>query len=344
MKAITICLILAVSNSCATAVAQCAGAETQLESVSRSLRSEDIEKAAKALDSLEKTNPECPEIVLDRGRISYLKEDASDAEFAFIRYTDVAPVDARGYACLARVYLDEERYSRADATSLQALEKNPDDPGALALRGQILGMKGDPDEGIALLERACRLDPNDADAHFQLGILYVGAKRRGDAAKEFEQSLTIVPGNARAWDYLALNLETLGDADRADGAYRKGEAVNRKGRHFDGFLDYNYGRFLAKRYQLKEAKEHLDRAVELAPAFRAVWYERARVNLSLKNYTDARTDAEKAESLSDPGGVILDLQMYTLLEEIYRRLGEKELANKYAELSRNTPTVVQQTR
>ena len=105
---------------------------------------------------------------------------------------------------------------------------------------------------------------------FQLGVLYVKANRRGDAVKHFEQSLAILPGNPRAWDYLALKLEPLGEADRADEAYRKAESVNEHGRHYDGFLDYNYGRFLAKRGQLKEAKDRLDHVVEIAPNVRAV--------------------------------------------------------------------------
>jgi hypothetical protein len=49
-----------------------------------------------------------------------------------------------------------------------------------------------------------------------------------------------------------------GQVDRAGEAYRKAETVNQRGRHFDAFLDYNYGRLLMKGHQLKEAKEHLD--------------------------------------------------------------------------------------
>ena len=41
-------------------------------------------------------------------------------------------------------------------------------------------------------------------------------------------------------------------------------------------------------------------------------------------------------SLREQTGGILDLQVYTLLEQIYRRLGEKELADKYANLTRQT--------
>lgn len=339
-----ICLLFAICAPWAASGAQCTGAETQLQSVSRALAAEDTKIADDILDALEHFYPDCAEISFDRGRSYELKGDAKSAEIVFYRYTVMEPDDAKGYAALARTYLEENRYERADTTSLQAMEMNSLDPSTLALRGQILGMQGHREEGIHLLEQACQIDPDNADAHFQLGTLYVMAKRRGDAAKEFEKTLAIIPGNASAWDYLALNLETLGQADQAEEAYRKGEAVNKPGIHYDGFLDYNYGRFLTKLYRLNEAKDHLDRAVKLAPNVRAVWYERAKVNLYLKDLPAARADAEKADSLPDPGGVILDLQVYTQLEEIYRRLGEKDLANKYADLSRNSPTTVEQTR
>jgi tetratricopeptide (TPR) repeat protein len=99
-------------------------------------------------------------------------------------------------------------------------------------------------------------------------------------------------------------------------------------------------RFLAKRNQLPAAKQHLDRATELAPPVRAVWYERAKLNLRMKNYQEARTDAEKTASVEDPAHVIIDLQLYSLLEQVYARLGETELAKKYADLIRGTPPSV----
>jgi hypothetical protein len=65
----------------------------------------------------------------------------------------------------------------------------------------------------------------------------------------------------------------------------------------------------------------------------------------MKNYQEARTDAEKAAALADPAGIIIDLQIYALLEQIYRRMGEIGLADKYAELSRETsPPVRKQDR
>jgi len=49
--------------------------------------------------------------------------------------------------------------------------------------------------------------------------------------------------------------------------------------------------------------------VELTPNVRAVWVRTRQVNLSLKNYEDARADGERAATLRDTRGVILDLQI-----------------------------------
>jgi tetratricopeptide (TPR) repeat protein len=113
--------------------------------------------------------------------------------------------------------------------------------------------------------------------------------------------------------------------------------VNHEGQQFDAFLDYNYGRFLAKRNHLAESKLHLDRAVELVPDDRDTWYDRAKLNLRMGNYAQARSDGERAASLVEQTGGIIDLQVYTLLEKIYRRLGEKELADQYANRTRQMP-------
>jgi Tfp pilus assembly protein PilF len=190
---------------------------------------------------------------------------------------------------------------------------------------------------MELLEKACRLDPRNEEAQFRLATIYDRFKRFADAVQHLDKVVETDPQNARAWDYLALDLEPLGKVERADLAYRKGLAVNQPGPHFDAFLDYNYWRFLMKRNDLAASKKHLDRAVELTPDVRAPWYERAKLNLRLKNNQQAREDAERAANIRDSQGIIIDLQLYVLLEQIYTRLGDAELAAKYAKLSQRTP-------
>jgi tetratricopeptide (TPR) repeat protein len=321
----------------------CTGAEAQLQSVSRALDSETLDKAEQNISLLEQAYPGCTEIILERSRLLALQGNAAAAD-AFTRYLTLEPEDSKGYAYFGRYLLEQQQYLHADANSLAALGKNPRDGTALALRGQILLMKGQVQEGVALLEQAIHVDPDNTEANYQLGALADKAKRRAEAVKRFEKVLSINPNDARAWDYVALNAEMLGEVDRVQEAYKKGESVNRPGRHFDAFLDYNFGRFLMKRNDLPEAKAHLDRAVQNTPNVRAVWYERAKVSLLMKNYRDARDSAERAANLRDSAGVILDLQIYALLAQIYSRLGDVKLANKYEELSRITKVPVKESR
>ena len=318
----------------------CSAIESQLRSVSRELSHGDIAGAEKALGLLAAAAPDCADLVLDRARMQAVKGE-SGAEDTFSRYNTLRPKDAKGWAYYARLLIDEGEYQRAEAASRIASECDPADPIAIAVQGQIVDMQGASQEGMQLLEQAIRLDPDDAEASFQLGGIHDRAQHPARAVEYFTKAAKIRPSDARAWDYLALNLEPLGEIDRAQYAYRRGLAENRPGAYFDAFLPYNYGRFLMKRNQLSASKEQLDRAVESTSQVRAPWYERARLNLLLKNYQQARTDAEKAASLEDPQGAIANLQVYALLEQIYSRLGETDLARKYAELDRVTPAPVQ---
>jgi tetratricopeptide (TPR) repeat protein len=298
-----------------------------------------VDTAENILQALNASHPECPEIVLQQARLAQAKGNASEAVELFYRYTDTDPNDSRGLAYFGRFFLEQHAYMRAEALSAAAVDKNAEDAAALALRGQILIMKGESSEGQALLQKAIKLDPHDPEAHFQLGTIYDKAKAAPQAVEHFREAANLNPGDARAWDYLALNLEPVGDLDGADQAYRKGLQVNRPGRFHDSFLDYNYGRFLAKRNDVTASKRHLDRAVESTPQIRAVWYERARLDLRMQNYQQARADAEKAAACTQQGG-ILDLQIYSLLSQVYARVGDAALARKYADLTRATPPPV----
>lgn len=190
------------------------------------------------------------------------------------------------------------------------------------------------------LDKACRLAPKNEEAHFQLGSLFDSIQLHAKAVESFEKVVALNAENPRAYDYLALNLEPLGEIERTEAAYKNGLRVN-AGPLFDAFLDYNYGRFLMRQDRISESKKHLDRALELSPETRAVNYEHAKVNFLLGNYEEARVDAERALKIPDPASKIQNLQVYYLLARIYIRLGETELAQKYSDLSRTTSLPIQ---
>ena len=339
MKSLLVFLVAVALNPWPAHADPCTGIEVQLSSISKQLSHGDIIGAEKTLGPLEAAHPDCALLVLDRARIEAARDDNA-ADTTFVRYTTLSPKDAQGWAYFARFLIAQGEYQRADSSASLAMECNPNDPLAMAVEGQLLDMKGNSQEGIKLLEQAVSLSPDDAEGRFQLGGMHDRAKHHKLGVRYFTEATEINPTDARAWDYLALDLEPLGEIDRALQAYKRGLEVNRPGADYDAYLAYNYGRFLMKLNQLSASKEQLDQAVVLTPQARAAWYERARLYVRLNNLKQARADAEKAASIADPQGIIADLQIYILLEQIYSRLGETELAHKYAELARVTPSPV----
>jgi len=335
MRTVLACVLFVICGVAPAVAESCAGAEAQLTQISKQLTLDSLDGVKSALQSLSATHPDCSEIVLQQARLAEAEGDPNTAAELFYRYTDHDPTDARGLAYFGRFFLEQRDYMRADALSAAAVGRNPDDPAALTLRGQILSMKGQSSDAQKLLEKAVQLDPENSEALFQLGTIYDKAKSAPNAVKYFRAVVKLNPRDARAWDYLALNLEPLGALDDADQAYRKGLTANTPGRYHDSFLDYNYGRFLAKRNDLAASKQHLDRAAELIPQIRAVWYERARLDMRMQNYEQARADGEKAAACTQTGGII-ELQIYSLLSQVYTRLGDKVLAKKYSDLTRET--------
>jgi tetratricopeptide (TPR) repeat protein len=251
------------------------------------------------------------------------------------------PLQSRTSGCspvlvaLGRVQLARRNYDRANELSQEGLAFAPEDPVALAFRGQMLVMQGRGKDGLVMLEQSVKLDQSNAEAFYQLGVLYDRAKRNQDAVSAFEQVVKLRPRDARAYDYLALNLEPVGRITDAEAAFRKGLEVNQKP-YSDSFLDYNYGRLLLKLNRLQESKEHLDKALQLVPQLRMTNYDHAKLNLRMGNLEGARDDAEKALSIPDRNGFIIDLQVYTLLAQIYTRLGDEGKARKYTVLAEST--------
>lgn len=103
------------------------------------------------------------------------------------------------------------------------------------------------------------LVPANAEARYQLGIWFYRRQLHPEAVPQFEQVVAQRPLDASAHDYLARSLEGLGDAERAERAYRSALQIN-EGLFRDPFFDDYYGRFLLKQDRLEESRPHLDRA------------------------------------------------------------------------------------
>jgi tetratricopeptide (TPR) repeat protein len=313
----------------------CAGVESSIRSAAEALDRGEWAEAERRLQPLSASHADCGGAVLGLARLRAAQGEPEEAERLFARAIALAPNDALAHALFAQYWLSRGQPARAEDLTARALSLNPDCPEALVVKGRLLSMRGQIHEAFQALEKAARLNPANAEAQFRLAIWFFGLRLSAEAAPRFEKVATLRPVDALALDYLALSREALGEAEGAETAYRSALKVN-EGAFFDSFLDYNYGRFLLKQMRLEESRSHLDRAVALMPDHRGVHYERAKLKMALSDFQAAREDGERALSLRNPGNLVLDVQVYYLLSNVYARLGERELARKYAELSRTT--------
>jgi tetratricopeptide (TPR) repeat protein len=318
----------------------CFGWGNPLRAAEQALTRGDTVEAERLLVALQSSRPECGQVLAGLARLRSSQKNVDAAEQLFLEAIALSPDDPHMYFYFGQFSFEQGEYRRAYDLIDKALNLQSEYPDALILKGQMLAMKGEPVAARKTLEQACRVAPKNAEAHFQLGILFDNSKLNREAVEQFRISVALHPLDPRAYDYLGLNLEALGETQEAATIFKRGLIVN-KGPLFDYFLDYNYGRFLLKERKLQESKVHLDRAVSFAPETRAVYYERAKLNVLLGDYQQARQDAEQASRLQDPSGFVLDLQVYYLLANVYSHLGEHELARQYAELSKTATIPIQ---
>jgi Tfp pilus assembly protein PilF len=319
-----------------SAAEDCEAAEAALGPAAVALDQGRWADAERLLQPLSASHAGCSRVLASLARLRAARGASAEADQLFERALTLGSRDALVHAQFAQHLLSTGRHARADYLAALALTIDPDSADALVVQARIFRGKGRMPEARETLERAVRIEPTNTEASFHLGVLFFGAKLHADAARRFEAVVAARAVDARAHDYLALCLEALGEAERAEAAYRAALKVN-EGPFFDPMLDYNYGRFLLKQSRLEESRSHLDRAITLLPERRAPHYERGKLNLASADFRAAQKDAERALSLPDPSGLVLDLQVYYLLATVYSRLGESELARKYAELARSTP-------
>lgn len=313
----------------------CRGAESELRAAEEALDVGQWSDAEVILQALGGLHSGCTGWIVSLARLRAAQDDPAEAERLFSRALMLASDDAGTYALFARFQLSRGLQSQAAHLVAQALAIDPDCPEALVVRGQILGQRELYGEARVVLEKAIALDSTSFEAYHELGVWFFRVNLFEQAARQFEKAIALRPQRTRSLDYLALCFEMLGDAERAERFYREAIKAN-NGPFFDASLDFNFGRFLLKQGRFEESITHINRAVELHPQRRGPRYQRAKWHLAQGDYESARQDAERALTLGKPGDLVLDLQVYYLLTRIYTRLGETELARKYAELARTT--------
>lgn len=140
-------------------------------------------------------------------------------------------------------------------------------PTPLAEQGAAHLREGDTDKGIALLRVALDRDPDDAGALFNLGMALGDRGETDEAIALLKRLVTIQPGHPEGWVALGVACGRAGRWEDAIPAFR--EAVSRNGQ--DGLARKNLGAALSQAGKLDEGLVHLKVAVVLMPEDAEAW-------------------------------------------------------------------------
>ncbi len=159
----------------------------------------------------------------------------SDAVESLCQAVDLDPKDTRALEFLGKMY-DVAPQLSAEVTSRLArfAELYPENAAAayyyaLSLRGRNVPSPAGQDMAQAetLLKRAVKLDPNFAEAHYELGLLYEDEQQEAGAMREFELAVRLRPDFAKAHYRLARIYRKQGKSDLAEKEYRAFEALKK---------------------------------------------------------------------------------------------------------------------
>jgi superkiller protein 3 len=161
--------------------------------------------------------------------------------------------------------------------------------------GTKLLKTGETDKAIGVLDEAVRLDPDLADAYFQLGIAYALVEKRDAAKVEADVSPTPDTKQKKAREYKTNSEKAF---EKAVAAYKKMIAANEG----DDAAYYNLGRAYNKLNEDEDAAKSLKQAVKLKPDDTDYQTELGAILIKLAQYHEAIAPLKKALEL-DPDNI-----------------------------------------
>jgi tetratricopeptide (TPR) repeat protein len=226
----------------------------------------------------------------EQGRLLLAANKPAEAVAAFDKAVERDPSEALYWAARGGALLVLSRHDEASASWKKALGLNPACVPALMGLADAERRAGRPKDAIPYLMEAAGLDPNPAEAWFEIGDAYRQIPDWPNAYGAFSLSVKAAPRNALAIVGLAECALNVGKLEDALTALEVAIGLD------NGIALAFYLRGVA--FSIKglnaEAVEAQRRAVELDPSRVNAWHGLARSLLELKRYAEALEAVDRA--------------------------------------------------
>jgi putative PEP-CTERM system TPR-repeat lipoprotein len=198
------------------------GTTADLPLIGALVRKKDYAGALKAIDSLEKKQPDKPIASNLRARVLLLQGDVDGAKKSFERALQIQPSFFPAAGALAQIALKEKRQDDAKKILADVLKADPRNSEALLANAALKARMGAPrEEIVGMFNDAIRQQPADPAPRLAL-INYQLANNDVTAALESaQQAVSAVPNNPGLLDALGRAQAASGDANQAVASFNK---------------------------------------------------------------------------------------------------------------------------
>ncbi|HEX3655842.1 MAG TPA: tetratricopeptide repeat protein [Pirellulales bacterium] len=278
--------------------------------------------------------PKSPALLLQRAQVNYLTEKFDAAIADVTQALKLDPDNAAALLLRAQALARTDKSDEALADVDQVLKRQPNLPPALRTRAVILASTGKIDEAIRDLTRVYSQEPEDAEAAFQLAMLYRNKKNFTKALELINAAIDADPKNwfvfyGRGDLYLGMGKHREALADYAT-AYKQNSE--------DSGLLNNYAWLLATTpdEKLRDGK----RAIELATkACKLTDYKASHILSTLAAGYAETGDYETAKKWSAKAVEVAGND--TTREQLKKELASYEARKPWRELLQEDTVVTQ---
>jgi len=176
---------------------------------------------------------------------------------------------------------DAGNYSQAETIFRQVIRINPQDANAYYNLGVVLYHQGKLEEAITNFRQAIQLDPKYANAYNNLGAALSDQGKLDEAIANYRQAIQLDPKYALAYTNLGNALSDQGKLDEAIASYRQAIQLNPK----YAMAYNNLGNALRNQGKLDEAIASYRQAIQLNPKYAMVYN-----NLGLALYDQGKLE------------------------------------------------------
>jgi tetratricopeptide (TPR) repeat protein len=171
------------------------------------------------------------------------------------------PNDLQVRRTYIQLLIMNNRLDEAEKLTADVLKKSSQDAEALVLKGQIQVKQKKTDEAITTLQSAIKLSPENALAHYQLGLAYGDKGNTQQAEGEWREAVRLRPGLTEAW--IALGSSAAQRSDWRNLEDISNELKKHSTNSVEALLDHATARF--NQGDIPGAEADLLRVQQLAP-------------------------------------------------------------------------------